>query len=85
MASLRQHCSTVSPHLLLPAPVVSYRVKTATTHTTSIGGLPTFMEYTLSAAAEKVADSRFMRSDPNRAGDALLVATDSMIYTLAEA
>jgi hypothetical protein len=59
-------------------------VKPATTHTTSIGGLPTFMEYSLSAAAETVANSRFMRSDPHSTRDALLVATDSMIYTSAE-
>lgn len=64
------------------------RVKTATTHITSVNGLPTLMEYSLSAlpTVEHVADTRFMHANhagPNR-GDALLAATDTLVYTLAE-
>eukprot|EP00878_Enallax_costatus_P015951 GHUV01016724.1.p1 GENE.GHUV01016724.1~~GHUV01016724.1.p1 ORF type:complete len:351 (+),score=96.47 GHUV01016724.1:865-1917(+) len=64
------------------------RVKSATTTSTSVGGLPTMMEYVLSAKDEDVIDSNFMheRYAPVTGGvrgDALVVATPHKVFTLA--
>jgi hypothetical protein len=64
------------------------RVKGAVTSSTSFGGLPTVMDYVLSAKDEDIIDSNFMheRYAPQTGGtkgDALVVATPHKIFTLA--
>lgn len=64
------------------------RVKSAVGGSTSFGGLPTVMDYTMSAKDEDVVDSNFMhdRYAPmtgGHRGDALVVATPHKVFTLA--
>lgn len=64
------------------------RVKSAVSSSTSFGGLPTVMDYTMSAKDEDVVDSNFMhdRYAPmtgGHKGDALVIATPHKVFTLA--
>eukprot|EP00879_Flechtneria_rotunda_P026492 GHRR01028249.1.p1 GENE.GHRR01028249.1~~GHRR01028249.1.p1 ORF type:complete len:452 (+),score=188.52 GHRR01028249.1:1096-2451(+) len=64
------------------------RVKSAVTSNTSFGGLPTMMDYVLSAKDEDVVDSNFLHdryapTSGGAKGDALMVATPHKVFTLA--
>ena len=64
------------------------RVKSAVGGSTSFGGLPTVMDYTMSAKDEDVVDSNFMHDryapvSGGHRGDALVVATPHKVFTLA--
>lgn len=66
----------------------SRRVKGAVSSSTSYGGLPTVMDYVLSAKDEDVVDSNFMHdryapTSGGARGDALVVATPHKVFTLA--
>jgi hypothetical protein len=78
------HCCAALLLLLLPV----RRVKSAVGSSTSFGGLPTIMDYTMSGKDEDVVDSNFMhdRYAPQAGGhkgDALVVATPHKVFTLA--
>lgn len=64
------------------------KVKGAVSSSTSFGGLPTVMDYTMSAKDEDVVDSNFMHdryapTSGGHRGDALVIATPHKVFTLA--
>jgi hypothetical protein len=63
-------------------------VKGAVSSSVAFGGLPTVMDYTMSAKDEEVVDSNFMHDryapvSGGHKGDALVVATPHKVFTLA--
>lgn len=64
------------------------KVKSSVSGNTSFGGLPTNMDYTMSAKDEDVVDSNFMHdryapTTGGHKGDALVIATPHKVFTLA--